>query len=351
MKVLVTGGLGGIGRHLCRLLLDAGIDVTIYHRFPTKSLKYALWFPRKKIVWGDIKDIQKKRDLLAEQDAVIHLAYLLPPDSEDNPEKAREVNVNATERLVRTLEEVNPNCRLIFTSSVMAFGITKDEEPPITVDHPLNPHLHYSQHKAECEEIIKSSSLNQWIILRIAEALYLEVIPSPRNISRVYEIPWDQRIEFVHIDDVALALKNALYTEQVRDTYIVAGGERCQMHIHDQMKRMFKIFHMPPPPKNKFTLIPYSLDWYDTKHSQAVLLYQNKGFDQYLADLKKTLGWRTKFYWVVSPFSRLYLRWSPPAADRVGAKPDIEENNSENEDEKNEERGSLEPVSVPVARL
>ncbi len=345
MKVLVTGGLGGIGRHLCKILLDAGIDVTIYHRFPTKSIKFALWFPRKKIVWGDIKDIHKKRDLLAVQDAVIHLAYLLPPDTEEHPEKAKQVNVAATERLVRTLEEVNPKCRFIFTSSVMAYGITKDEVPPITVDHPLNPHLNYSRHKAECEEIIKASSL-QWIILRVAEALYLEIAPTPRNISRVYEIPWNQRIEFVHIDDVALALKNSLYTEQVRNTYIISGGERCQLHIYDQMGPMFKVFHMPPPPEHKFTLKPYSLDWYDTRHSQAVLLYQNKNFENYLADVKKNLGWRTKFFWLVSPFSRLYLRWSKPAADRVGAKPEKEKIVRENE----KTRGALEPVSVPVAR-
>ena len=346
MKVLVTGGLGGIGRHLCKMLLEAGIDVTIYHRFPTRSLKYAWWFPRKRIVWGDIKDIGTKKDLLAEQDAVIHLAFLLPPDTEDHPEKSRKVNVNATETLIRTLEEVNPNCRLIFTSSVMAYGITKDEVPPITVDHPLNPELQYSHHKAECEEIIRASSL-PWVLLRIAEAPYLEVTPTPRHLKQLFAIPWDQRVEFVHIDDVALALKNALYTEQIRDTYIIAGGERCQMTMYDQIVPLFKIFHLPPPPKHKFSLINYPLDWYDTKHSQAVLLYQNKSFEQYAADVKKTLGWKTKFFWLVSPFARLYLRWSPPAMDRVGAKPET----AKIIEEKNESSGSLKPVSIPLARV
>ncbi|MHA1734288.1 MAG: NAD-dependent epimerase/dehydratase family protein [Promethearchaeota archaeon] len=154
-RVLVTGGLGGLGRHACRAILDAGHELSILaHR----SRKYSNWFPPGTVVYGDITDPGTYRHLLPGLDAVIHLAFLLPPASE-NHLRAEEINVGGTRELVRALEELNPGCRLVFPSSVTAYGITVDETPPIRVDHPLRATNEYTRHKIECEELIRSSEL------------------------------------------------------------------------------------------------------------------------------------------------------------------------------------------------
>ncbi len=306
MKVLVTGGLGGIGRHLSQLLLDFRMDLTIYQRYPTRSFKFAKLFPKEQIKWGDMNEIEKLRDVLAEQDAIIHLAFVLPPMSESNPALARETNVNATQKLIKLTEEVNPNCRFIFASSTTVYGPTAELPPPISVDHPVNPIDEYSRQKVECEKILQSSTL-PWVIFRISQAIYLEVSATPGNLKRLYEFPCDQRVEFVHIQDVALALKNALTADCVKETFIIAGGKSCQMIFFDQITKLCQLYHLPPPPKKKFSTQPYPLDWYNTTQSQKIFQYQTRTFEDYLQDLKIHLGWKRKLYWLVSPLARLFI--------------------------------------------
>jgi nucleoside-diphosphate-sugar epimerase len=142
MKVLITGGLGGIGRHLSYLLMKTGFDVTIMQRYPTQSIKYARWFPKDKLVWGDVRDFSKFRDLLVQQDAVIHLAYALPPDTEKHPEATHKINVGGTRDLIQILEEVNPKCRLLFPSSVMIYDPISNPERLITVTTSQNKSRH-----------------------------------------------------------------------------------------------------------------------------------------------------------------------------------------------------------------
>ncbi len=307
MKVLITGGLGGIGRHLSYLLLHTGFDVTIMQRYPTQSIKYAKWFPKNAIVWGDVKDLANFKDLFAKQDAVIHLAYALPPVTEEHPEATHKINVDGTRNLVQILEEVNPKCRFLFPSSVTIYDPNSDPDRLITVDDTPKPSSNYTRHKVECEDIIKVSRL-PWVILRVAEAPYLEVTPTPKYLRQAYAIPWNQRVEFVHIHDVALAFKHGLTADCCKKIYIVAGGPKCRMTYADQLTPIFKLFHLPPPPIEKFSSKPYPLGWYDTTESQVVLQYQTRTFDDYTTDIKKTLGPKHILFWMGSPVIRLIVK-------------------------------------------
>ncbi len=308
MKVLVTGALGGIGRHLSYMLLQCGFDITLMQRFPTQNIKYAKWFPKDRFVWGDVKDFANFKDLFAHQDAVIHLAYALPPATEEHPDQTRKVNVDGTRNLVQILEEVNPKCRFLFPSSTTIQDPNADPDRLITIHDMPKPFSNYTRHKVECEDIVKASRL-PWVILRIAEAPYLEVTPTPKYLKQAYAIRWNQRVEFVHIYDVALAFKHALTADCCHNTYILAGGPKNRMVYADQLKAIFHLFHLPPPPKEKFSNNPYPLGWYDTTESQAVLKFQTRTFEDYLADIKKTLGPMRILFWMGSPITRLVVKY------------------------------------------
>ncbi len=304
MRVLVTGGLGGLGRHVSLAISEAGHELRILaHR----SKKYANWFPKNVISYGDITKPESYQDVLGDLDAVVHLSFLLPPTSETHP-RAEEVNVGGTETLVRLLEELNPTCRLIFPSSVTTYGITIEEEPPIETSHSQDPTSNYTAHKITCERLIESSKLTNWVILRVAAGIYLEVAPTLRNLHRLYDIPLDQRVEFVHIKDAATACFHALTADCARGTFNVGGGPTCQMSFREEVTRILKVYHLSLPPEKKFCTEPYPLDWYDTTRSQAVLDYQHHTFADYLSDLKEVLGWRQKLYWLVSPLANLYIK-------------------------------------------
>ncbi|MFX1533286.1 MAG: NAD-dependent epimerase/dehydratase family protein, partial [Promethearchaeota archaeon] len=195
------------------------------------------------------------------------------------------------------------------TSSVAVFGNTSNLTPPIPADHPVNPNDIYSNHKVECEELIKKSKLKEWIILRIGLASYIEVEMATDQIEAMFDYPADLRVEFVHVKDVALACKNALTTEHINESYIIGGGSSCQMTYYDVLTQIFSTFHLPPPPREKFsTEVPYGNDWYDTTRSQKVFQYQRHTFDDYLKDVQDALGRKRIFLRLMSPITSLYMK-------------------------------------------
>ena len=81
MKVLVTGGLGMIGAFVVRELLHAGhVPVVLdRHRRPGSLADVAAEVQRHA---GDVLDVERLATLLADVDAVAHLAGLLPAEAD-----------------------------------------------------------------------------------------------------------------------------------------------------------------------------------------------------------------------------------------------------------------------------
>ncbi|GAB4313792.1 MAG: NAD(P)-dependent oxidoreductase [Promethearchaeota archaeon] len=283
MKVFLTGATGGVGRHLTKRLLAAGHDVVAFDLKTRANERVAEDFPERIVHWGDVTERSTYAHLVDDIDVVVHLAFLVPPYSETHP-KAWEINVGGTRDLLDELARRNPRCRFVFASSVVVFGDTSQETPPVGVDHPVCATDNYSVHKIECEELVRRSGL-PWVVLRFSAAPYLEV--SMRKFRQMYIIPWEQRLEFVHVLDVVTACANATVTPHVGETFIVAGGPRNQMIYGQQIRRIFRALWLPPPSKRWFAKDPFPLDWYDTARAQAILRYQERTFDDYLTDLRE----------------------------------------------------------------
>jgi UDP-glucose 4-epimerase len=71
MKVLVTGGNGFIGRHVCNALWKSACTMTVFDRVGGKSFRDTNHFH------GDIKDPEAVLEAVSQHDGVIHLAGLL----------------------------------------------------------------------------------------------------------------------------------------------------------------------------------------------------------------------------------------------------------------------------------
>ena len=106
-------------------------------------------------------------------------------------------------------------------------------------------------------------------------------------------IPPDNRIEFVHIRDIADAFVNSVDNGgTVRKTFTIAGGPRCQMLYRDEIMRTFKLLGFPEPNWRKFTDKPFNLDWYDTTEAQRILKFQSRDFEVFLKDFRENLGFK-----------------------------------------------------------
>lgn len=308
---MVTGGLGQLGKVTVEQLVKSGHKVVIFDIVNKYNKKIAKNFENNEaveILFGDITQPSTYSSIIPDLEAVIHMAAIFMPLSEENPELAEKINIEGTRNLVKMLEEKAPNCKFIFASSVSVFGDTADKTPPITVDDSIIPNNTYSNTKAKCEEIIKESQLN-WLILRISAAIYLELsISKMKKLSyNLYNIPLENRVEFVHPLDVAVAFTNAVTTDVEKEIFIIGGGEKMQMLYREQLERLFSLFKLPLPKEKRFSQEPFPLDYYDTKRSQEILQFQSRTMDNYMEELKKYLGKKLSIIRFFSPIARLFI--------------------------------------------
>jgi nucleoside-diphosphate-sugar epimerase len=128
----------------------------------------------------------------------------------------------------------------------------------------------------------------------------------------LFEIPLDQRIEFVHSRDVALACVNSLSEDAIHRILHVGGGGGSQMLQRDFLSRILKATGLGMFPEAAFIVPEKDSDWFytdhmDTEEAQALLHYQVYTFDDYLDELRKRLGAKRALVRLLAPVLRLYF--------------------------------------------
>ncbi len=142
MKVLLTGSFGNIGSNTIKELLKQGHKVTCFDVRNKKTLKvWRRFADRVNVIWGDIRNREDIADAVKGQDAVLHLAAIIPPLSERESGLAEEVNIRGTRNLIEAMKELNHPPRLVFTSSYAVFGKKFDQPPPRSVADTLSPRI------------------------------------------------------------------------------------------------------------------------------------------------------------------------------------------------------------------
>ena len=162
MRVLVTGAFGNIGRSTVEELLKQGHQVRCFDIRTRANEKAARRYRgRVEVSWGDLRRPDDVAAAVADQEAVIHLAFIIPKlsvtgfESEDHPEWAREINVGGTQNLIEAMKAQPRPPRLLFASSYHIYGRTQDQPPPRTVEDPVQPIEHYAWHKVEAEALVR----------------------------------------------------------------------------------------------------------------------------------------------------------------------------------------------------
>lgn len=291
MRVLITGGAGRLGTTVCKKLMQNGFQVRIFDIDTARNRKGVRALGQAaEIVWGDITEPDSVRQALPEVDAVVHMAAVLPPVADDKPELAYRVNVEGTRVLVDLIREKGGHIPLVYTSSVAVFGPTPRATEPLDPDrHEPHPEGGYAVTKLQAENVIKESGL-EYVILRLSATIYFDL--GIGDVKRVFSIPLDNRVEFCHPDDTALAILNAVKNfEAVKGhTLVVSGGPEQRMLYKDMVGAMLGTMGLPLPPQHKFTQRPYYLDWYDTSKTRELLRCQRKTFTDYLGDYSRALA-------------------------------------------------------------
>ena len=278
--VLITGGAGSVGRQLAGMFLAEGRPVRIFD-LPFMDFSGLEDESNVEVVKGDITDKESVNEAVRNVGGILHLAALLPPTSERNRDKTFAVNVEGTRNITEALKSHGSKATLVFTSSISTYGDTSKESDPIKITQPQNAIDIYAESKIAGEKVLIGSGVN-FVILRIASIAVPAFLEPPE--------PWpftsDQRVEMVHRDDVADAIKSSVDTpEAVGNVFNIAGGSTWRLAGKNYVEDFFN-FMGAPVDMAVYREEPGWNDWYDTVESQKILNYQNRSYGFYSGEMK-----------------------------------------------------------------
>ncbi|MCV9921207.1 NAD-dependent epimerase/dehydratase family protein [Pseudomonas sp. BT-42-2] len=152
--ILITGGAGFIGSHLCDALLDKGYAVRIVDDLSTgKRANLRLDHPKLELLEGDVADAALVARAASGCRAVVHLAAVASVQaSVDDPVKTHQSNFIGTLNVCEAMR-LNGVRRVLFASSAAVYG-NNGEGQSIVEDTPKAPLTPYAVDKLASEQYL-----------------------------------------------------------------------------------------------------------------------------------------------------------------------------------------------------
>ncbi len=174
-KILVTGGAGYIGAHVCEVLTADGYEVRVFDDF-SNGLKRRIAGRFSDLFEGDVTDREALLKALEGIDGVIHLAAKKAvEESVANPLKYYSNNVGGTLNLLAAMS-LRGVKKLVFSSSAAVYS--PNDKPAIEESDPTVPLSPYGATKLLSEQVISNVSKAEGI--SAISLRYFNVVGSSR---------------------------------------------------------------------------------------------------------------------------------------------------------------------------
>ena len=245
LTVAVTGPTGDIGKAFIRAL-EAEPKVRRVIGMARRPFDPdAEGWVKTEYVQGDVLERASVDALVREADVVVHLAFLIFGSADES----REVNVEGSRHVFEAAAASGAK-RLVYTSSVAAYGFHEDNPERLTEDVPARgtDEHPYSSQKAAVEELLENTTRYSDMDVYIFRPC---IVAGPTALALIEEIPYVQLgeklpaaikkivgsvpllrpvipdpglpFQLVHEDDVASALLAATVGDGQPGTYNLAG--------------------------------------------------------------------------------------------------------------------------------
>ena len=140
MAVMVTGGTGFIGNRIIRKLIERGEEVVCFDLAPPRS-NLSPYLDRIRMYRGDVTQLPHLLEAINTHQVhkIIHMAALLPPDTEDRPHYAMQVNIGGANNVFEAARWTGIE-RVVYASSIAVYGVQDTfGERPINEDDLNDP--------------------------------------------------------------------------------------------------------------------------------------------------------------------------------------------------------------------
>jgi UDP-glucose 4-epimerase len=252
LTVAVTGPTGEIGKPFIEALEKAPkheiTRIVGMARRPFDPAEHS--WKRTEYRQGDVLDRAAVDALVADADVVVHLAFIVVRASSDT----RDINVEGSRNVFEAAVAAGAT-RLVYASSVAAYGFPEDHDGLITEDVPARGHPRhpYSAQKAEVEAALTAALaggdtdayvFRPCIVAGPQAPALVNAVPHLRlrrrlpGIVRPLLVLPDPGVPFqlVHHDDVALALRAGVLGRGTPGAYNLAGpGELRARDLADAL--------------------------------------------------------------------------------------------------------------------
>ena len=156
MKVLITGGTGFVGSHLCDMLINEGHEIVVFARNDNKLENVKNIIEKIEIKHIDVTNFDDLGQSIesTKPDVIFHLAgETSHKKSFENPLYDVDVNSKSTLFLLEKIRKLNLNCKFILGSTFIVIG--KPKKLPIDENTPCNPTTIYGADRLASEHYCK----------------------------------------------------------------------------------------------------------------------------------------------------------------------------------------------------
>jgi UDP-glucose 4-epimerase len=315
LTVAVTGPTGEIGISAVDAL-EREPDVTRIVGMARRPFDLAArGWTKTEYRQGDILDRGAVDALVTDADVVVHLAYLIMGSRDES----RRINLQGTRNVFEATVAAERPRRLVYTSSVAAYGYHSDNPIPLTEDVPTrgSKEHYYSEQKAECEallrEVTDGSDLEVYVLRPC-------IVAGPKAPALADSMPWRQlskrlpsalrgaagfiqgilplmpdpgiAMQLVHHDDVATAIALAAVGAGEPGAYnLAADGEVSLAEVAKATgTRSIRVPHALAVAASevvaRLPMVPAAAEWIHVGRGSVVM-------DTHRA--KDVLGWRPQY--------------------------------------------------------
>jgi nucleoside-diphosphate-sugar epimerase len=236
LTVAVTGPTGELGRAYLRAL-ERRRDVARVLGMARRPFDPAsLGLRRTEYRRGDVLDRAAVDALAEEADVFVHLAFIILGGHDET----RRVNLTGSRNGFAAAVAAPRVKRLVYTSSVAAYGFHEDNPQPLTEDVPVRgtERFYYSAQKADLEEALEDETAGSGLEVYVLRPC---IVAGPDALMLIRELPQVAApglvrrvlppvlpnpgvpLQLVHHDDVAAALVAATRGAGTPGPYNLAG--------------------------------------------------------------------------------------------------------------------------------
>jgi len=316
MRILITGAFGRLGQACLREAARQGHDVSTFDVPAKQNRRVARKLFEGELAgrsdvrahWGDIRELDDVTAAMESVDAVIHYAAVLPPVTDDAPELAEDINVGGTLNVIQAVRGTGRAIPILFPSSLTVFGINPDAPPPRRVGDPTRATDNYTDHKLQCEQALMESGL-PFVIFRVAVSLGVALQGAEKaSLASMLSVKADNRLEYIHPDDVATAMINAVGNDEAMGkTLLLGGGASCQVTQLDLINATLGAAGLAFR-ADELGSSAYYTDWLDTEESQQLLQYQTVSFADFREQMHQKLRFVRPLVRTLAPIIKPLLR-------------------------------------------